>query len=163
MQSRYDNVLLPTGIEASVSSFHDSLKMKKMRTTRYKHKGKKTLAGSSSSTCPNLQLKKCAMKIRSVNKRFKSRHDKGSFGSLHTRRDQLGDLKVSMEDSRMKQNSLNVTGSSSSMGHLRNDVDIMSKYRNFKKFDIIEDHSDHHYSASGSGTMQASVDLIRVV
>ncbi|GKC54690.1 ubiquitin-conjugating enzyme 25, partial [Tanacetum coccineum] len=33
-------------------------------------------------------------------------------------------------------------------GEVGNNSDVLRKYRNFKKFDIVEDYSDHHYSAT---------------
>ncbi|XP_015582419.1 probable ubiquitin-conjugating enzyme E2 26 isoform X2 [Ricinus communis] len=35
-----------------------------------------------------------------------------------------------------------------------NEDDILSKYQNFKRFDTVEDHSDHHYASKGSSVKQ---------
>ncbi|KAI3702856.1 hypothetical protein L6452_28609 [Arctium lappa] len=60
---------------------------------------------------------------------------------------------IPMEDVTLDQDP-GVAGSSSSMEKLGNDDDVPRKNQNFKKFDIVKDHSDHHYAAHNSSMMQ---------
>ncbi|KAI3828248.1 hypothetical protein L1987_02345 [Smallanthus sonchifolius] len=42
--------------------------------------------------------------------------------------------------------------------------DVKRKYRNFKKFEIVEDYSDHHYSKSKSSEVyEGRMDLLKAV
>lgn len=78
----------------------------------------------------------------------------------------IEDLITSNQDSRKIQNSSNVMeiyNYSNMIQQKRNEV--MRKYLDFKKFDIVEDYSDHHYKVKGpnSEKMQASVDFVCIV
>lgn len=56
-------------------------------------------------------------------------------------------------------------GTSSNIKQHGNNEEVLRKYRKFKKFDIVEDYSDHHYKVKGpnSEKMQASVDFVCIV
>ncbi|KAM0002318.1 putative aspartic peptidase domain superfamily [Helianthus debilis subsp. tardiflorus] len=109
LQSRFDNIDLPTGVEANIPHFVDSIKMK----NRIKVNGSKTSKGSG------LRVQRSAMKVHAE----RANGLKISAGS--GLRVQRGARKVHAEP-----------------------ANVLRKYRNFKKFDIVEDYSDHHYSGA---------------
>ncbi|CAH1444533.1 unnamed protein product [Lactuca virosa] len=102
----------------------------------------KRTSGSSSSTCPTLRLQKGAMKVKSVKKRVKTQPHKMSINSRQIT--PMEDVMLE-QDSRKIQKSSNVEETSSQ---------VLRKYPNFKKFDIVEDYSDHHYKGANSETIQ---------
>ncbi|KAI7732989.1 hypothetical protein M8C21_024980 [Ambrosia artemisiifolia] len=170
LQSRFDNIDFPTGVEASVPQFSASFKMKnKMKVHAEPAHGSKTSAGSrlrvkrgalkvhakpancsKTSAGSGPRVKRGAMKSQSVNKPVKMRHHKGSSGlagsSSNNRHDQLehvtnhGEI-IPVEVETVVQDSGN--------------NDVLRRYRNFKKFDIVDDYSDHHYSGSSSAMTEA--------
>nr|GEX54680.1 hypothetical protein [Tanacetum cinerariifolium] len=93
LQSRYDNIDLPTGIEASIPLVPDITAHEKITPTE----------------------------------------DGTDHGKV-----------VPMEDVTIEPIS----------GEVGNNSDVLRKYRNFKKFDIVDDYSDHHYSATNSAITQ---------
>lgn len=156
------------------SADHAMPSLSLMGTANYEQKVMKTCAGSSRTTCPSLWLQKGAMKVQSIKKLAKARHHKVSSVSsmqIGAGTSSLVDFQsmtkhgeiIHKEDVKLDpgsgniQTRLNVAGSSSSMEQLDNDDDAVRKYPNFKKFDIVVDFSDHHYSASSSGTMQVCI------
>ncbi|KAL9271367.1 putative ubiquitin-conjugating enzyme E2 25 [Drosera capensis] len=44
-----------------------------------------------------------------------------------------------------------------------NEVDLLKKLHAFKRFDIVEDHSDHHYSTKANGSTQLSKKLVKTI
>ncbi|KAM0002319.1 putative ubiquitin-conjugating enzyme E2, ubiquitin-conjugating enzyme/RWD [Helianthus debilis subsp. tardiflorus] len=169
LQSRFDNIDLPTGVEAAIPQFSGLIKTKdKMKVHAKPANGSKTSAGSGlrlhrgamkvhaepangskTSAGSLLRVQRGAMKVKSVKKPVKTRHHKGSSGAVgdssnnkHERLEHVtnhGEV-ISMEDDTVVQDSGN--------------NDVLRKYQNFKKFDIVEDYSDHHYSGSSSATME---------
>ncbi|KAI3497113.1 hypothetical protein L1887_39499 [Cichorium endivia] len=90
------------------------------------------------------------MNILSVKKLVKTQPHKISSGSAKI-----------LQDSRKIQMSSNVAGTSSNLKQQESN-EVLRKYRDFKKFDIVEDYSDHHYKGSNSAKMQASLDFIEL-
>ncbi|KAJ0593409.1 putative aspartic peptidase domain superfamily [Helianthus annuus] len=107
LQSRFDNIDLPTGVEAAIPHFVDSIKMK----NKIKVNGSKTSAGSG------LRVQRSAMKV----------HAEPANG-----------LKISVGSGLLVQRGARKVHAEP--------ANVLRKYRNFKKFDIVEDYSDHHYS-----------------
>ncbi|XP_023734320.1 probable ubiquitin-conjugating enzyme E2 25 isoform X1 [Lactuca sativa] len=164
-QSHFDNIDFPTGMESSNPWFLDSVNMtsstgfthsthpehpmlspsmvvlpsrldtKGVKTSFDPAKVTKRTSGSSSSTCPTLRLQKGAMKVKSVKKRVKTQPHKMSINPTQI---------TPMEDVLFEQNSRKIQQSSN----------VEEKYPNFKKFDIVEDYSDHHYKGANSETIQ---------
>ncbi|XP_024959703.1 uncharacterized protein LOC112500439 [Cynara cardunculus var. scolymus] len=231
LKSYFDNIDLPTGVEASLPGFYDSIKMKNkmtsavqdtfssngfmqsthpdyarlnlssmgspnLDTASHKHnverlplrlsgertKGEHATVGFSSSACPSLQLRRDAKKVKHVKGSLEAGDHRMSSGSGASSSHntwlsavavypQVVDPKVevnefvdvpedgeivSMEDAMLDQDP-GVAGSSSSMGNLGNDDDdVLRKDQKFKKFDIVKDHSCHHYAAQNSSMMQPS-------
>ncbi|KAI3708408.1 hypothetical protein L2E82_37577 [Cichorium intybus] len=109
------------------------------------------LKASSSPGNPSLKRKNKMLeqnKILSVKKLVKTQPHKISSGSAKL-----------LQDSRKIQMSSNVAGTSSNLKQQESN-EVLRKYRDFKKFDIVEDYSDHHYKGSNSSKMQASLDFI---
>ncbi|CAI9303729.1 unnamed protein product [Lactuca saligna] len=165
-QSHFNNIDSPTGMESSNPWFLDSVNMtsstgfthsthpehpmlspsmvvlpsrldtKGVKTSFDPAKVTKRTSGSSSSTCLTLRLQKSAMKVKSVKKRAKTQPHKMSINSKQI---------TPMEDVILEQDSRKIQKSSN----------VEEKYPNFKKFDIVEDYSDHHYKGANSETMQS--------
>nr|XP_043628010.1 putative ubiquitin-conjugating enzyme E2 38 [Erigeron canadensis] len=178
--SRYDSIDLSIRNESSVLPFLDSIKTKNDTTSvpslpvmgrvGRKHKQIKSSGGSCSSTCPPLQLQKDAMKVRSFKRLIRLHKVSTSFNMQvgtgtsyfpdlqdvmnHEEISPMEDVKLD-QDSENIQKSLNVAGSSTTIGLDYND-DVTRKFRKFKKFDLVEDFSDHHYSSLNLGIMQPS-------
>ncbi|KVI02267.1 Ubiquitin-conjugating enzyme, E2, partial [Cynara cardunculus var. scolymus] len=237
LKSYFDNIDLPTGVEASLPGFYDSIKMKNkmtsavqdtfssngfmqsthpdyarlnlssmgspnLDTASHKHnverlplrlsgertKGEHATVGFSSSACPSLQLRRDAKKVKHVKGSLEAGDHRMSSGSGASSSHntwlsavavypQVVDPKVevnefvdvpedgeivSMEDAMLDQDP-GVAGSSSSMGNLGNDDDdVLRKDQKFKKFDIVKDHSCHHYAAQNSSMMQASEVIVEL-
>ncbi|KAK9048435.1 hypothetical protein SSX86_032603 [Deinandra increscens subsp. villosa] len=159
LQSRFDNIDLPTGIEAPIPLFSGADKMKKkiksttgnaMRSLSSMTGHAKPANGSKTSVSSGLRVQKDAMKVQSVKKLVKIRHHKGSPGSIVSslikRHEQFEHVTnhgqtIPMEDETVVQDS----GSKD---------EVLRKYKNFKKFDIVGDFSDHHYAGSSSAMME---------
>ncbi|KAI3755783.1 hypothetical protein L1987_55589 [Smallanthus sonchifolius] len=159
LQSRFDNIDIPTGVEASIPLFSGSIKMKgkmpsttgqAMHSLSLKKVHAEPANGSKTSAGSGLRVQRGAMKVQSVKKLVKTRYHKGSFGAVGSRsdnrRDQLEDVTnhgqiIPTEDETVVQGS-------------GNNDEVLRKYQNFKKFDIVEDYSDHYYSGSSSAMME---------
>ncbi|KAI3708401.1 hypothetical protein L2E82_37570 [Cichorium intybus] len=144
--TRPDHAMPSSPSMVSLHTWLDSTnhKHKGVKTSFNPAKGTKRTAGSRSSTYPSLRLQKSAMKVKSVKKLVKTRSNKMSSSSKQI---------TPMEDSRKIHKSSNVAGSSSNIKQHENN-EILRKYPNFKKFDIVKDHSDHHYQGANSEMMQ---------
>ncbi|KAD0449181.1 hypothetical protein E3N88_44256 [Mikania micrantha] len=166
LQSHFDNIDLPTGIEATIPQFSGLIKMNEMKSTAAHAKpslssmkvSAEPVYSSKTSAGSGLRVRSGAMKVQSVKKLVKRRRCKGSSGSVgsssKSRHDRLKHvtnhgLIIPMEDEAV------VLDSGS------ND-EVLNKYRNFKKFDIVEDYSDHHYSGSSSAMTEANMIFVRV-
>ncbi|GMP65781.1 hypothetical protein CsSME_00026440 [Camellia sinensis var. sinensis] len=52
--------------------------------------------------------------------------------------------------------STDIFGSTSTIKKPGNENDILTKFQLFKQFDVVQDHSDHHFSSTGYSVMQRS-------
>ncbi|CAL5403000.1 unnamed protein product [Camellia sinensis] len=52
--------------------------------------------------------------------------------------------------------STDIFGSTSRIKKPGNENDILTKFQLFKQFDVVQDHSDHHFSSTGYSVMQRS-------
>ncbi|XP_076903655.1 putative ubiquitin-conjugating enzyme E2 38 [Bidens hawaiensis] len=138
LQSHFDNIDLPAGVEASIPQFSGSImKKNKMTYTTGPANGSKTSAESG------LRVQKGAMKVvQSAKKQVKTLHHKVSSGSVGTSSNNRHDLLEHVTD-----HGIVVQDSGN------NDA-VLTRYQNFKKFDIVEDYSDHHYAGSSSAMME---------
>nr|KAJ0188739.1 hypothetical protein LSAT_V11C900495360 [Lactuca sativa] len=102
---------------------------------------------SSKSTFSSLWL---AKKFLSVKKLVKTHPLKKTSSGKITR---IEDVTLN-QDSRKIKKSSNVVGTSSNIKQHGNNEEVLRKYRKFKKFDIVEDYSDHYYKGSNSEKWQ---------
>lgn len=151
MQSHFDNIDLPTGIEASIPQFSSSRTRRALCGFSSKKVHAEPANGSKTSAGSGLQVQKCAMKDQ-VKELVKIRHHKGSSGLAGSSSDKRHEQLVGESDHGQIIDLADETAVQDS----GNDDEVPRKYKNFKKFDMVEDYSDHHYAESSSA-MEASL------
>lgn len=169
LQSRFDNMDIPTGIEASIPWLPDHLQTK----------------NNANNTSKNVPFVETPQKVYHQNMPSNYTYDQLGYVPNSYNTPQIGggisssffqphmntgyplgvDTSFSMYpmgDMLMDQvvtgnnnpRGSSIRGSSSTMGKSVNNEDVLKKYESFKKFDTVVDFSDHHYANQNLGMKQ---------
>ncbi|CAI9772561.1 unnamed protein product [Fraxinus pennsylvanica] len=117
LQAPFDNVDLPTGVEASVSWLND------------------TAPGSNTSTPVSVPVGSGLVGLPAS----AAVHAPSSLASLCCKTEAIAS----------SSSSVSAESSCNEKGNEENQVEVMKKYIDFKRFDVVGDCSDHHYNKTG--------------